>query len=243
MTGFRTAVVDLDVEETVDAAVRQASSVILVSVNGNPERSAQHLRAIQSATRVGVEHFVYVSFVLADVDPDHADHSRTESALISSGTPWTILRNGIYHSYFVRQATGWIESGEVVGAMGDGSASPVCHEDLARAAAVVLSDGQCLSRQYVLGSDESITGTDLARSMSAATGRIFEYRDLSVDDFVEYLISHGMEESIARRRANVDRMIRDGHCHVSTGDLSGLIGGGIRSLETTLFEAFADQDQ
>lgn len=228
--GVRTARVDLDEPRTLEAAMADATAVLLISANGNPQRVEQHERAIAAASAASVELLAYTSFVQSGKDADHADHEATERLLGTSDVPYVILRNGVYFSYFERQIPGWVTAGEVVGAAGSGRISAGAHADLADAAAAVLTEPGHVGECYELGIDEAFTLAGLATELSRQTGRSVSYRDLSVAAFRDHLIASGMPDAMATRRANVDRGMADQRYEITSGDLRRLIGRAPVSL-------------
>ena len=67
--------------------------------------------------------------------------------------------------------------------------------DIAAVAVTSLIDGgDHLGQTYELTGGRPLTYGDLAKDMSAATGRTFEYRDMSPEDFAAKMREEGNEE-------------------------------------------------
>lgn len=100
---------------------------------------ARHGAVITAAEQQGVGHIVYTSLTAAG---DHLGfalaHRWTEKRLQQSPLSWTILRNGLYAELIGSLATP--VDGVIRAPFGDKVISSVAREDLADAAATVLSD-------------------------------------------------------------------------------------------------------
>ena len=124
-----------------------------------PRRVAQHRAAIAAAKAAGVEHVAYTSLVgVAEGNPAAvaADHLATERALADVRPDVTVLRNSWYADTVAgRLAPAAAETGRWTINTGEGRVAPVAKEDVAAAAAAVLTtDGH-------VGATYDITGPDL----------------------------------------------------------------------------------
>ena len=106
---------DFSQAESLDAAYRGGTRMLLISINGGGgSRPELHKVAIDAAARAGVKHIAYTSYVNADRYTDSTiagDHLRTERILRESGVAWTLLRNQIYANGLVDQAVQIVRDG------------------------------------------------------------------------------------------------------------------------------------
>jgi uncharacterized protein YbjT (DUF2867 family) len=95
---------DLEVPETIDAAMRDVSGVVLVTAAA----LQQELNVINSAVRASVEHVVKITTKASAHSPIgvRRDHAQIERALIASGLGYTLLRNNTYMQNFLAMAPG-----------------------------------------------------------------------------------------------------------------------------------------
>jgi len=122
-----------------------AAQVLIVSSNaaargGDP--LAQHRAAIDAARAAGARRVVYTSHMGASdgsAFPPMRDHAATEAMLAGSGLAWTALRNGFYADSGLMLMGDALVTG-VLAAPADGKVAWTAHADLARAAAIVLTD-------------------------------------------------------------------------------------------------------
>jgi len=220
-------VVHLDYADpaSLDTAFGGADVVVLVSSSAVGERFTHHSNALAAAQRAGVGRIVYTSIPKATETPMllAGEHKATEDAIVASGLPYTFLRNAWYIENYTPQIPVYLEHG-IVGAAGDGKVSVATRADYAEAAAVVASTEGHTGAVYELGG-ESITLTDLAALVSAASGQDVAYTDVDEDTLRGILVSAaGFPEPVAAVFADVDARINAGDLEVTTGDLERLIG-------------------
>ena len=230
--GVQVRAIDFNDPATLRAAFAGAEKVLLVSGSEIGQRAAQHQNVIDAAGSTGVGLLAYTSIANADRTSMRlaAEHRATETTLRASGVPFALLRNGWYAENYTDQIGTYRQHGVVLGSAGAGRISAATRADYAAAAATVLTaDGQ-QGRVYELGGDQAFTMTELASEISNATGQDIAYQDLSVDEYTQVLIDAGMPEPAAALYADSDRAITHGDLHVTSGDLSRLIGRPTTSL-------------
>jgi uncharacterized protein YbjT (DUF2867 family) len=124
-------------------AFEGAAQVLLVSAAATGEAALRlHRTAIGAARAAGVRRIVYTSHMGANPASPFApmpDHAATEALLKDSGLAFTALRNGFYASSGRMLLGQALETGELA-APADGPVSWTAHDDLAEAAAIVLTD-------------------------------------------------------------------------------------------------------
>lgn len=172
---------DYDVPESLAASFRGASKLMMVSspVMDETVRLRQHLAVIEAAREAGVSRIVYTSIFAPEMGrlPLHKLHLATEQAIKESGIPYTLLRNGYYMDIAkmlgVREAAA---GGVLLSPPGSWRFNTVSREDLALAAATVLTESGHENRTYELVPPRTWNLDDLARAVSEATGRQVVHR-------------------------------------------------------------------
>ncbi|WP_447005489.1 SDR family oxidoreductase [Saccharothrix isguenensis] len=176
-------------------------TLALVSVDGPDEvRAALHLNAVRAAAEAGVRHIVYTSVSDADTSPLGLAkvHKATEEAIRATGIPFTFLRNGMYHQNYLPQCPG-----PIVRAAGDGRVASAAREDLALAAAVVLSTPGHENAVYELTGprawsfDELAELTGTTHTKVSPEERVTGLKGLGLPDFVAGLLTD-IEVNIGR---------------------------------------------
>ncbi|MFF8473109.1 NAD(P)H-binding protein [Streptomyces sp. NPDC015414] len=229
--GVRLAVADYNAPETFDGLFRAGDRVLLISGNEfDKGRVRQHQVVIDAAGAAGVALLAYTSApgsltaALAD------DHRATETALLASGLPYSLLRNGWYHENYTENLAPVLEHGAVVQAAGDGRVSSASRADYAAAAVAVLTGEGHENTTYELGGDEAWGFAEYAAELSRQTGREIGYTPVPVETLESILVGAGLPGPLAAVLAGVDASIEKGELVVSTGDLARLTGRPITPL-------------
>ncbi|MBX7443991.1 MULTISPECIES: SDR family oxidoreductase [unclassified Arthrobacter] len=239
--GVRAQAMDYTDAGSVEAALKGAKRVLLISGSEVGQRVEQHRTVIDAAKAAGVELLAYTSIANADTTGMKLadEHKATEALLRESGVPFVLLRNGWYLENYTEQLPGTLAQGAVAGSAGNGRVSGAARVDYAHAAAAVLvADGQA-GMVYELGGDDAFSMADLAAEISAATGKAVTYNDLPAEDYAGLLASVGVPEGFAGILADSDLGIARGDLLVSSGDLRRLIGRPTTSLAEAVRSAAA----
>jgi len=170
--GVRVRRGDYDDAASLAHAFEGAEQLLLVSAAATGEPALrQHRTAIDAARAAGVRRIVYTSHMGANPASRFApmpDHAATEALLADSGLAFTALRNGFYTASGRMLLGQALETGELA-APADGPVSWTAHDDLAEAAAIVLTEEGRFE-----GSTPPLTGSaalDLAGLAAEALGR------------------------------------------------------------------------
>ncbi|MFI6565332.1 NAD(P)H-binding protein [Streptomyces sp. NPDC050534] len=223
--GVRLAVADYNSPETFGSVFSAGDKVLLISGNEfDKGRVGQHKAVIAAAKAAGVALLAYTSApgsltaALAD------DHRGTEEALLASGVPYVLLRNGWYHENYTENLAPVLEHGAVVQAAGEGRISSASRADYAAAAVAVLTGEGHENKTYELGGDEAWSFAEYAAELSRQTGKDIAYNPVPVETYAGILAGAGLPGPLATILAGVDSSIEKGELVVSTGDLSRLAG-------------------
>ena len=223
--GVKIAVADYNTPESFGSLFSAGDKVLLISGNEfDKGRVGQHKVVIEAAKAAGVALLAYTSApgsltaALAD------DHRGTEEALLASGLPYALLRNGWYHENYTENLAPALEHGAVVQAAGEGRVSSASRADYAAAAVAVLTGEGHENKTYELGGDEAWSFAEYAAEVSKATGKEIAYSPVSVEAYTGILAGAGLPGPLAAVLAGVDASIEKGELVVSTGDLSRLTG-------------------
>jgi NAD(P)H dehydrogenase (quinone) len=223
--GVRIAVADYNAPETFHGLFAAGDKVLLVSGNEfDKGRVRQHQVVIDAAKAAGVALLAYTSAPASLKAALADDHRATEEALVASGVPYVLLRNGWYHENYTEQLAPVLEHGAVVQAAGEGRVSSASRADYAAAAVAVLTGEGHENKAYELGGDEAWSFAEYAAELSRQTGKEIAYNPVSVEDYKAILAGAGVPGFLADVFAGVDESIEKGELVVSTGDLSRLAG-------------------
>jgi NAD(P)H dehydrogenase (quinone) len=212
-----------DFDGPLAATFAGVETLLLVSVDGPDEiRIGRHLNAVRAAADAGVRHIVYTSVTDADTSPLALAkvHKATEEAIRATGIPFTFLRNAMYHENYLPQGPG-----PIVTAAGDGRIASASREDLALAAAVVLSTAGHENAVYELTGPRAWSFDELA----ALVGET--HRPVSRDERVTGLEGFGLPDFLAELLADIEVNIGRGALAEVRPDLEKLIGRAPTTIE------------
>jgi len=178
--------------------------------------------AVEVAERDGVSHIVYTSLTGAG---DHLSmalpHRVTERMIMASGMTWTILRNGVYAEILCAPLS-WEKRGEalrIVSPLGDGAVAAVARQDLACAAASLLSDpGRHERKVYELVGSRAVSTADVAGRLGC------EVRDIGLGEYRQLLAEVGMPAFRQSLMLSIASVIRYGFLSRTGDDLPYLLG-------------------
>lgn len=140
------------------------------------DRLQQHLTAVDAAAAAGVKRIVYLSVLNARPDATFIlakDHYYTEEHIRALGVPFTFLRVCLYTDNVPQS----VSAGDVIRApAGEGRAAWVARDDIADAAAAVLTKAGQDGKIYDVTGPEALTMAETAERLSLVLGRKITYQ-------------------------------------------------------------------
>lgn len=238
--GITTRYADYNKPETLDAALQEVDTVLLISGNELGQRAEQHNNVIVAAKKAGVKWIVYTSLLHAETSAItllSGEHLQTEDTLQKSGVEYTILRNGWYTENYTGSALGAVKGGAFLGSAGNGRISSAARKDYAAAAASVLTTKGHANKTYELAGDKAYTLTELAAEISRQTGKTIPYKNLSEAEYAKVLQGIGLPAPLAHAFASFDTGAAKGSLFDNSGVLAKLIGPPTTSMADSVTEA------
>ena len=234
---------DYDRPETLERALADVDTLLLISGPVPGVRVAQHRNGIAAAKRAGVKRIVYTSAIHAEVSPLDiaADHRAAEADLRAAGVAHTIVRNGWYTENYASAISGALTSGVVLGSAGDARISSATRADYAEGIAAVLADAAHAGEVYELAGDDAWTMSELAAEIARQSGRTVAYRDLPPAKYASILTGFGIPAGVAKAIAGWDVAAAQGALFDDSRTLSRLIGRPTTPLSETVAEVIASQ--
>ncbi|WP_153125856.1 SDR family oxidoreductase [Peribacillus tepidiphilus] len=215
--------------ESMKKSFEGASKVLFISSPDLDDtlRIRQHANVAQAARDAGVKHIAYTGFAFAEEStlPLANVHLASEYAIRSTNIPYTFLRNALYAEVFVNPGlAASVASGELVTNAGTGKLNAVSRNDLALAAATVLTEEGHENKTYNLVNPQPWSFDELAQVLTDVSGKKVEHRSVSFDEMKEYLVNVGLPVPVAEFSAVIYHAISEGETARTTEDLQNLIG-------------------
>lgn len=233
--GAAVAVAEYGDGTALEEAVGGADVVFLVSASEAADRVTQHRNAVDAIARAGVPHVVYLSFLGAAPDCTFTfgrDHFHTEEHIRAAGLTHTFLRDSLYTDYVPVFAT---PEGEVRGPAGDGRVSWVTRDDIAAAAAAVLtSHADHANKTYEMTGPESLTMAETVAQLSEVSGRDYSYVDETIEEAWESRRPTGAPDWEIEGWITSYTSIAVGEMAKVSGDIERLTGREPMSVRTWL---------
>ncbi|MGI5350486.1 SDR family oxidoreductase [Streptomyces sp. CA-250714] len=240
--GVTIAIADYNIPSTFDGLFSAGDKVLLISSSEvDKDRVSQHKVVIDAAKAAGVALIAYTSApgsltaALAD------DHRGTEAAILESGLPYVLLRNGWYHENYTEQLAPVLQYNAFTQAAGEGRVASAARADYAAAAVAVLTGEGHENTTYELSGDTAWSFAEYAAELSRQTGKEIGYNAVSVEDFTSMLTGHaGLPEALAAILGGVEVSIAKGELAGTSGDLSRLIGRPTTPIADSIAAALKD---
>ena len=217
---------DYDDPETLDTAFAGGERLLLISSNALGNRVEQHGNAIDAARRAGVGRIAYTSVLHADRSTLGLaeEHRRTEALIVTSGLPYTFLRNGWYTENYAASIPPALQHGAFIGSARDGRIASAARLDYAEAGAVALASDAPANVIHELAGDSAYTLSDFAAELSRQSSRTIPYVDLPEAEYRAALIGAGLPVPLAALFADSDAAAAQGALFDEGHELSRLIG-------------------
>jgi len=193
--GAQEAVVgDMRDEDVLNRAARGARAAYHICPNVSPDELPIGKGMISAAQDAGIEHFVFHSVLHPQTEAmtHHWHKLRVEEALFESNLPYTILQPA---PYMQNVLAGWrsiVERGVyTVPYSVETRMSMVDLEDVAQAAAVVLSEADHKGATYELAGPEVLTQTQVAEILSAQLKRPVRAEQATIETWTQQARASG----------------------------------------------------
>lgn len=206
------------------------------------QRTVQHLAAVDAAVAAGVGHVSLMSSAgtRRAEEPDiWGCYFPAEQRLMRTAGAWSILRMNFYAEAFVQEVRSALDRGAIAG-IGDGRVGYVSRDDLARAAAGLLTGDGHDGAIYTGTGPESLSGAERAAVAGAVAGRPLRYVELTEEAFRAALAQAGLPPPIVAVVVSIRTRFAMGGFDIVTGDIERLSGRRPRSLRDVLSEAFSE---
>jgi NAD(P)H dehydrogenase (quinone) len=221
------------------ASMRGIDKLFLVSAVAFTDRTAQHRNVIRAAKAAGVRHIFYPSIqrkhgVAVQIDGVTASDIETEQLLRDSGLAYTILQHPLYVEALQPFLGDQIASLGVRAPAGGGRIPLTGRDDLALAAAAILTQNGHENTEIALNAGISYSFDDVAAAYATALGVPVSYTAISRDDYIAERVAAGLPLPVAEFFSGWLAAIAAGAFDNPDPTLEKLIGRPARPLVTLL---------
>ncbi len=237
--GVQVRQADYNQPASLEAAFQGAERLLLISSSEIGQRTCQHQAVIDAAQRSGVRLLAYTSVLHADTSvlALAQEHRETEAAILASGLPFVLLRNGWYTENYTAGVASALSLGAVHGCAGEGRIASAARADYAEAAAAILTSNAPAGKVYELAGDTAYTLNEFAAAISRQIGHTIKYVNLPEADYRNALLAAGLPEPLAGLLADSDTGASQGALFDGSRQLSALLGRATTALEAAIMAA------
>lgn len=228
--GITVRVGDYDNKTSLVAAFQNIDKLFFISGSDVLKRIQQHTNVVEAAKEAGVKHIIYTSFTRKNESETNplgilaTSHIETDQLIKASGIPFTLLLNNIYADvlpmFFGKNV---LETGIYLPA-GNGRAAYITRNDIALAAANVLSGSGHEGKSYVVANTENYTMQDIAAILSELSGQQIPYNSPSKEEYTNALTAAGVPQDIVAMLASFSEAIKQGEFETTASDIEKLLG-------------------
>lgn len=232
-------VVELDYTQpaTFDAAVEWADRLFLQPPAFDPDVHETLAPLLDWAVQAGTGHVVTVSAMGMEVRED-LPIRRLEHHIESLGVDYTFLRPNFYMQTFGEGFLGERirRTGRFSMPVEDAAVSIVDGRDVAAVAAEVFVSSEHFGKAYTLTGPEALTHDEVARIITAASGRQVAFEPCTDEDMLGWLVGSGWTPEVAGVVIDLYQSVRAGVRGDVTADVVSITGRSAHS-----FAQFADE--
>lgn len=222
--GIDIAVGDLDDADSVVAALRGVDSVFLLHAGPG---TTQTQIMMDAARGVGVNRIVLLSSIGARLRPVPMIGSilaAREDLLRASGLDVTYLRPNGLMSNALGWADGIRENNRVVDPTDPGRQPVVDPDDIARVAALVLTQDGHVGHGYILNGPEALTAREQVETLSDVLGHNIDFVAVTPEQAANQAIENGTPAQLAAALQNLNELFRADRAGVIADDIENLTG-------------------
>jgi uncharacterized protein YbjT (DUF2867 family) len=190
---------DMEHPETLTSSLQGVARAMLISLSDAKMLEVQS-NFIEAARKAGVRHVVKLSGIMPELDSPFRYarmHGEIEKQLEASGMAFTHLRAGEFFTAYFRRVPLIVAKGALILPMEDARIASIDIGDIAEVAATVLTNTGHEGKIYPLTGPEALTMTEVAKKLSAATGKQIKYINVAPEEARSANLANGMPPYMA----------------------------------------------
>lgn len=227
--GVDVRVGDYHDKDSLVKAFQGIDKLLLISSNDFNDRLGQQQKAVDAAKEAGVKHILYTSVSMQNFENSAlkqimGDHIYTEKHILDSGLNYTFLRDNLYADVIPMFVGEHVFEAGIHFPAGDGKVPFALRIEMAEAFANVLSSEGHENKIYEISNTESYSFGDVAKALSAHSGKAVSYYNVSADDFTRALTEAGVPEAMIGFSLAFATGTKDGDFDIPNNHLEQLLG-------------------
>lgn len=220
---------DLNNPESILTAMQGVEKVFLITFE-----TQQDINVIEAAKRAGVQQMVKLSTLEATEHKIRVGkwHYEREELIRASGLDWTFLRPGMFMSNSIDWWSDSIRGQESVFFPGGkkGKVAPVDPRDVAKVAALALTQPGHSRQAYELTGSELFTIGEMVRIISQAIGKPLQYVDIPPVAAKLFMLKSGMDKALVNALMEMLASLRKNDGAIVTDTVQCLTGNAPRTF-------------
>lgn len=229
--GTQIVVGHLDDEASLAAAAQGAEGIFYMQLEPSVKQAEKFINAIRHS---GAKKIALLSSVGTHLEPKPvigAAIAARDEVFRKSGLNVIYLCPNALHSNAIWWKPGIVEAGHVVDATDPGKTVPVDPYDVARIAALVLTQDGHAGKNYILNGPEALSAREQVEILSEVLGRSIDFISVTPEKYTEEAIQKEiMSQPFALAIQNLNELFRAGRAGVVAHDIINLTGIAPRSF-------------
>lgn len=240
--GLNARLANFSDSETLEKAFIGIDKLLLISTM-DQNRFEQHKNVIDAAKSNGVQHIIYTSLAIKDIETSGVkdlmiSHFQTEDYIKESGLTYTILRNTMYADALL-QILGPNTTNQGINLPGGNGKVPyVLRREMGEGIANLLLQAGHENKTYNITGSNSFNYHDIAFELSNLNSKSIQYKSISQEDFELNLKELGLSDFAIYLHAGTIADIKNHQYEIESSGLEDLLGRPTASLKEFITELF-----
>jgi NAD(P)H dehydrogenase (quinone) len=242
LTGFNAFLGDYDDKTSLEKAMLEVDTVLLISSGDQGDRMQEHRNVINAARNAGVPNIAYTSRSLSDrttlANKLMFDHFDTEDYIKESGLNYALFRNVLYMDVIPLFVGKQVFETGIFQPAGDGKVAFALRKEMGEAIANVLLNETFQNKTYTFTGSEAYSFYDVASTLTELSGKVVKYTPVEIAAFETMMLGKGLPQPMIKKIIDFNTDIKNNQEARVTNDLEVKLGRKPASLKEGLKTLF-----